>query len=397
MSKEIAIVGSGPAGLMAADYLATKGYKVVIFEKRGGIGRKLYIAGASGLNITNSAPLDEFASVYISNKPDLWTKVIRDFPPQAWIQFIEEKLEETTFLGTSGRYFVKSMTAAKLVKNWKKRLVSLGVTFKTSYDVVDLKPSTNLKSREISIYFNDHEPYQADAIVLALGGGSYEDDLPLTWPDMLRSHQIEVSNFEPSNSGWHVNLPKEFFDEAAGQPLKNINFQSSRGAKLGDLVVTSYGLEGTPVYFLGEVGRAILDLKPDLTEDQVLSRLRKVKENFSPIKRVKKTLKLCQASEVLIYYFTKDHPELSLENLAKLIKNFPIELLSPRPLNESISSSGGVNLDEVSDDFMLHRLPGVFVAGEMLDFDAPTGGYLIQGCISTAVAMCQGVEKYLGD
>lgn len=397
MSKEIAIVGSGPAGLMAADYLATKGYKVVIFEKRGGIGRKLYIAGASGLNITNSAPLDEFASVYISNKPDLWTKVICDFPPQAWIQFIEEKLEETTFLGTSGRYFVKSMTAAKFVKNWKKRLVSLGVTFKTSYHVVDLKPSTNLNSREISIYFDDHEPHQADAVVLALGGGSYEEDLPITWPDMLRSHQIKVSNFEPSNSGWHVNLPKGFFDEAAGQPLKNINFQSSRGAKLGDLVVTSYGLEGTPVYFLGEVGRALLDLKPDLTEDQVLSRLRKVKENFSPIKRVKKTLKLCQASEALIYYFTKDHPELSLENLAKLIKNFPIELLSPRPLSESISSSGGVNLDEVSDDFMLHRLPGVFVAGEMLDFDAPTGGYLIQGCISTAVAMCQGVEKYLAE
>jgi uncharacterized flavoprotein (TIGR03862 family) len=397
MSKEIAIVGSGPAGLMAADYLATKGYKVVIFEKRAGIGRKLYIAGASGLNITNSAPLDEFVSVYVSNKPDLWKKAIHDFPPQAWIQFIEEKLQETTFLGTSGRYFVKSMTAAKLVKNWKKRLVGLGVAFKTSYHMVDLKPSTNLDSKTVLIHFNDHEPHQADAVVLALGGGSYEEDLPITWPDMLRSHQIEVSNFEPSNSGWHVNFPKGFLDEAAGQPLKNINFRSSRGAKLGDLVVTSYGLEGTPVYFLGEVGQVILDLKPDLTEDQVLSRLKNVKENFSPIKRVKKTLKLCSASEALLYHFTKELPALSLESLSKLIKNFPLELLSPRPLSESISSSGGVSLDEVSVDFMLHRLPGVFVAGEMLDFDAPTGGYLIQGCISTAVAMCHGIEKYLGE
>ena len=396
MSKVIAIVGSGPAGLMAADYLATKGYKVTIFERRGGIGRKLFIAGASGLNITNSAPLEEFMSAYVSRSPDLWKQVIRDFPPQAWIHFIEEKLGESTYLGTSGRYFVKSMTAGRLIKNWKKRLLSLGVNFQTSHHLVDLKPPSLQNSQSVELFFKNHETQCADAVALALGGGSYEDHVPITWPEMLRKNLVEVSGFEPSNSGWHVKLPQEFFDEASGLPLKNIRLTTARGSKLGDLVVTDYGLEGTPIYFLGEVGEGILDLKPDLTVDQVLDRLKKVKENFSPIKRVKKTLKLCQASEAILYHITKGDHELSLEKMAQAVKNLPLELLCPRPLSESISSSGGVCLNQLSSGFMLHQLPGVFVAGEMLDFDAPTGGFLIQGCVSTAIAMCHGIEEYLG-
>lgn len=408
MTHKVAIVGSGPSALMCADILAERGFRVTLFEKRGAMGRKLFIAGSSGLNITNALPVSEFASLYKGGSTEFWNKLLGEFGPKNWIEFLETKLNEKTFLGTSGRYFVKSMTAVGIVRAWKKRLVHLGVEFFMNHEWTEIQESTmpfstlkkdlndpEFKKNKINLGFHTGYRAEFDAVCLCLGGGSWETESPLRWTQIFKKHDIAFQDFTPTNTGWHVNLPENFFKEAQGLPLKNVIFSSALGTKKGDLVVTAYGLEGTPVYFLGKSGMCFLDLKPDLNEKEILARLNSVKENMAAFRRVKRTLKLSRASEALIYHVSTGLGIQSCSEMAHLIKKIPIELTTPRPLLESISSSGGVSLDEIDDQLMLKKMPGVFLSGEMLDWDAPTGGFLIQGCISMGAKAGQNISHYL--
>ncbi|HET9237899.1 MAG TPA: TIGR03862 family flavoprotein [Oligoflexus sp.] len=375
--RRIAVIGSGPAGLMAADGLAVAGHAVTLFEKRKGLSWKLYIAGGSGLNISNSLPLDAFARHY-TGPDDHWRACLAEFGPKDWIAFIEEKLGIGTFLGTSQRYFVETMHAALLVRNWKKRLEDLGVSIRLNTEIKDFQAADQ---GGWDLIGTSEKLGTFDAVIFALGGGSYEKDAP-AWPLMFAAKGMSFTPFAPSNTGFEVKWPEAFLKEAEGQPIKNILLQSPRGERKGDLVITEYGLEGTPIYFAGVSGVVHLDLKPDLTAEQVLERLQKTRENLSPMRRAQKFLQLSPGSKALLFHMTEPEAARDLATLARLIKHFPLQLEQPRPLLESISSSGGLRWENLDANLMLTACPRVYCAGEMLDWDAPTGGFLIQACIS---------------
>ncbi len=390
--KTVGIVGSGPAALMAAEVVSATGTSVSLFEKRKGLGRKLLIAGSSGLNITNSLPLDEFTRHYSGGPADFWKRVIGGFTPKDWIGFIEKDLGIPTFEGTSGRYFVENMKASLLLQAWKKRLSDRGVEFHLGTECVGFKES----GRQIELELADGTKRSFDAVCFALGGGSYED-APVRWPEMFQMRGLKFREFTPSNVGYTVAWKEGFLKEAEGLPLKRILLTSPRGSRQGEMVVTKYGLEGTPVYFVGKKGWVVLDLKPDLSAAEILKKLSSVKENLSPLRRIKKVLNLDDAALALLFHHGP--PEVlkstDLPKVVGMVKEFRLELGDPRPLAEAISSGGGLDLAEIGPDFMLRKIPGVFAAGEMLDWDVPTGGFLIQGCVAMGRAAGQGILDYL--
>lgn len=364
---------------MAATVLAEAGVPVTLFERRPSYGRKLLIAGSSGLNVSHKTDLEDFLSHYRGFDRAIWRRFFEIFSPDDWIRFIES-LGLETFVGTSSRYFVKEMKASGLLRAWRSRLTDLGVQFVPNHEWSGFE---ELSSFEVSGLF--------------LGGGSWEDSEP-KWPKIMQAAGVRVKPFYSANAGYEVAWREEFLQEAEGKPLKNIRLKNKNGEKAGELVVTRYGLEGTPVYFLGEAGSAVLDLKPQLSRDEILARLRSVRENLSPIRRVKKVLGLCEASFALLFHHTDESIRGDLELLTARIKEFPIELLRARPLVEAISSTGGVDLDEVStepgNELALKRFPGVFVGGEMLDWTAPTGGFLIQAAVTQGAVAGKGMLRY---
>jgi uncharacterized flavoprotein (TIGR03862 family) len=361
---------------MAADGLASRGHAVTLFEKRKGLSWKLYVAGGSGLNISNSLPLEQFAKHYTGPAAH-WKACLEEFGPRDWLRFIEDKLGIGTFLGTSQRYFVETMHAALLVRHWKRRLEELGVVIRLNTLCTDFRPG----AEGWELFRLEESLGSFDALVFALGGGSYEKE-DLEWPTMFHAKGISFQPFAPSNTGFEVNWPAAFLKEAEGQPIKNILFTSTRGERKGDLVITAYGLEGTPIYFAGETGLVHLDLKPDLNREQIIQRLQKTRENLAPMRRAQKFLQLSPGSKALLFHMAPADAGRDLMSLAQLIKHFPLQLERPRPLSESISSSGGLLWENFDANLMLKTLPGVYCAGEMLDWDAPTGGFLIQACIS---------------
>lgn len=390
--KKVAIIGSGPAALMAAEVISGAGHAVSIFEKRKGPARKLLIAGSSGLNITNNLPMAEFLRHY-TGPVDLWKRVLSTFSPQHWIRFIED-LGLETFLGTSGRYFVRDMKASRLLQTWLARLGQRGVSF--FYDDECENFSQMGEFQKISLDFSQSRGVQVDAACFCLGGGSYEPkEIPLRWPILFKNKGLELEVFTPSNVGYCVHWSPAFLKEAEGLPLKNIQFTSSRGTRKGDLVITRYGIEGTPVYFAGEVGEIEIDLKPDLSLEQILIKCRAVKENLSPIRRVSKQLNLCPAALALLFHMGDKAILKDLTLLAQTLKHFKVLLHGTQSLAESISSQGGLQFSELDSNFMLFKYPGIFAAGEMLNWDAPTGGFLIQACVSQGFAMGLGVLGYL--
>ena len=375
-----AIYGSGPAGLMAATVLAEAGVPVTLFERRPSYGRKLLIAGSSGLNVSHHCDLYEFISHYRGFSEEVWRRFFTVLSPTDWIRFIE-RLGLETFVGTSSRYFVREMKASGLLRAWRSHLEKLNVKFMPGHE------------------WNGFAGGDGFAVTgLFLGGGSWEDVTP-SWPEKMRGAGIQVREFEPSNVGYEVAWKDEFLKEAEGKPLKNIVLKNRSGSKAGELVITRYGLEGTPIYFLGQVGLAHVDLKPSMSEAEILVRLQEVRENLSPIRRVKKHLSLGDAAMALLFHHTDEKTRNDLQALVSRIKAFPVELLRPRPLIEAISSTGGVDLNEVSIEFgnelALKRFPSVFAGGEMLDWSAPTGGFLIQGAVTQGAVAGQSMLNYL--
>lgn len=388
-SKPIAIIGSGPAGLMAATRIASKGYPVHVYEKKAGLGRKILIAGSSGLNITYDCGLEELIKNY-SGPPSLWRQVLTSFTPQDWIKFIES-LGLETFRGTSRRYFVKGMKGSAFLQAWIQFLKSKGVLFFLNHTCLDFEVGEG----EVRLRFED-EVKSFSSVCFCLGGGSWEKiEKPLQWPKIFISKKIRFNEFYSANAGFQVNWTEAFLKEAEGLPLKNIVFSNRKGSRAGELIITRYGLEGTPIYALGEKGQAWLDLKPDLNESEIFRLLSKSKDNLSPLRRAKKILKLSPAALALLFHFKNQKTSMNLEYWVKTIKKFPIQLNESQPLEEAISSGGGIDWSEISPDFMLKSYPGVFVSGEMIDWIAPTGGFLIQGCVSLGYRAAEGILKEL--
>lgn len=387
--RKFAVIGSGPSGLLCAAALARAGAEVEIFEKKKGPGRKLLIAGSSGLNISYDHPLDSFHEFYDGPHERL-SKILRAFPPTAWLLFIHD-LGIKTFRGTSRRYFVEGLKASKLLRAWLERLGQAGATIHYEHECTGFDALAD----GVRLSFANGVSQEFAAVCFALGGGSYEEtEKPLRWPRFFKDKGLAFKEFSASNVGYNVDWPRAFLEEAEGKPLKGIKLTTSRGSKKGDLVITRYGIEGTPVYFHGAPGTAHVDLLPDFTLEDLAEKLAKPgKEKLSPLRLINKRLKLSEAASALLFHLTTAKDRASVERLTAVLKSFPIELKHPQPIDEAISSSGGLEWSELDEGLMLKKFPRIFAAGEMLDWDAPTGGFLIQMCVSQGFVAGESIIK----
>jgi len=377
---------------MAASVISrARQHRVAIFEKRRRPGQKLLIAGSSGLNISNNLPMIDFLKLY-SGPEAFWQRTLAYCSREDWLAFIHG-LGLETFLGTSGRYFVKEMKALGLLNAWRQQLTLQNVAWQFAHEFTDFEPRPG---GGWQLKFAGGRTEDFDAVCFGLGGGSYEPkEKPLRWPPIFLRKGLRFKPFTAANAGYQVAWPAPLLAEAEGLPLKNVELKSSRGTRRGDLVITSYGIEGTPVYFFGESGTVTLDLKPDMTVTQILERCASGQENLAPMRRVKRYLNLCPGSLAVLFHLTPRAIAGDLPALAERIKALPVMLGEKQSLDEAISAAGGLELAELDDRFMLKRFPGLFAAGEMLDWDAPTGGFLIQGCVSQGAGAGQGILDYL--
>lgn len=386
MPAQIAVIGGGPAGLRAAEVAATAGAKVTLYDAKRSVGRKFLVAGKSGLNLTNAEEFEAFLARY--HGPDLdfnWLRDLLTSFDSAALRTWAAGLGVETFAASGGKVFPSSMKAAPLLRAWIKRLKTHGGQFAMNHRF------TNLQADPLSLSFatpSGTVVEKPDAVVLALGGGSWpETGSTGAWTRIFEELGIAIDPLHSANCGWEVNWPPSLVEAAEGQPLKNIAISAGGQSQNGELVVTRYGLEGAPLYHLGPILREMehpqitLDLKPTFSKNEIHDRLRAVSSNY--VREARRRLKLSAAGAALLRHLPHLGPWSSPETLAQAIKECPLPLIQARPLAEAISSAGGVRWSELDSSLMLRKLPGVFVAGEMIDWEAPTGGYLIQGCMAT--------------
>ncbi len=396
--RTVHIVGAGPAGLMAAERLAAAGLAVVIHEAMPSPSRKLLMAGRGGLNLTHSEPMEGFLSRYGAAAPVVapWLKVFSPTDLIGWA----EGLGQTTFVGSSGRVFPRAMKASPLLRAWLARLAAAGVELRTRSRWVGFDGD----GQKFETPDGPHTEHP-DAVVLALGGASWPRlGSDGAWAPWLADRGVAVTPFRPSNVGFDVAWSPVFAERFAGEPLKPIALSYGAEAVRGEAMLTGYGIEGGAVYALSaglrdaiaRDGSATLtvDLRPDLSIDALANRLTKARGKDSVTNWLRKTAGLSPAAIGLLREIPGELPA-GTEKLARRIKSVRLTLTGVQGLARAISSAGGVALDQVDDHLMLKALPGVFVAGEMLDWEAPTGGYLLQASMASGVAAAAGVQAWL--
>lgn len=403
LSKNTAVIGAGPAGLMAAEVLAQGGAQVTVYDAMPSAGRKFLMAGRGGLNLTHSEPLPAFLARYREAMPHL-AAAIEAFPPQA-LRDWSEALGQETFVGSSGRVFPKAFKASPLLRAWLRRLDSMGVKFALRH------PWTGWDEQGRLCFQTPDGPraVEAQAIVLALGGASWPRlGSNGSWTAILGAKGVKISPLRPANSGFTVAWSDIFRDRFEGQPLKGVALTSGKHSVRGEAVITRTGIEGGAVYALSaelreavEEGTAILHvaLRPDLDTTALTAKLSAPRGKQSLSNFLRKAAGLSPAAIGLLQEAAKASgtPLVSLApvDLASLINAVPIELTGVAPIARAISTAGGIAFSELDSDFMIRRLPGVFAAGEMLDWEAPTGGYLLQASFATGVAVGRGALKWL--
>lgn len=377
------VIGGGPAGLRAAEIASAAGARVIVCDGQRSVGRKFLVAGRGGLNLTHSEPVENFPSRYV-DEPDRWRDLLREFSPddlRAWAA----ELGVQTYVGTSGRVFPLGQKAAGLLRAWVRRLRASGVEFRTDSRLATLERTPDGWCAELQTSEGKFS-LTSNAVVLALGGASWPDTgSEGTWPAILSAHGVEIAPWTPANCGWEVDWPPALLARAEGLPLKNLTVRVAQESVSGELLITRYGLEGGALYHLGRALRAMkqpsleIDLKPQLSVEAMLKRTTAGND-------ARAWFGLCKLSTAAMALVEIIYPEDcdNRERLIARLKNFTLRLKGPRPIAEAISSAGGVRWSELDDNLMLRKLPGVFVAGEMIDWEAPTGGYLLQGCFSTA-------------
>jgi uncharacterized flavoprotein (TIGR03862 family) len=372
--KKIAIIGTGPAALMAASILCEAKLEVHLFERRKSAGWKLLVAGSSGLNVTHGGEEAELFRCYRTRAEEM-KKCLAIFPRARWLKFLEE-LGETPYLGTSKRYLIENEKAAALLKRWVETIQAKGGVFHFAKELQSVNFS------EKSAQFQDGTNFSADSFLFALGGPSWEKS-PSPWPQIFSD--FTFTPFQPANAGYSFAASPDFFQRAEGKPIKGLALTTRLGTKVGELMITRYGLEGTPIYTLGCPGEAELDLKPDLSLERLIERLGKDPKFFW------RQAKLSPGAEILAKEFLPAHG--SPEEFARKLKNYKIQLLAPQPLTESISASGGLSWNELDENLMLKKAPDFYCAGEMVDWDAPTGGFLLQGSVSMGAVAAFAIAK----
>jgi len=399
LSGNIAIIGGGPAGLRAAEVAAAGGALVTLFDAKPSVGRKFLVAGRGGLNLTNTESRESFITRYtgLDHPPGLWATLLAEFDSEALRQWAAE-LGVETFAATSGRVYPLELKAATLLRRWVQRLRAAGVHFALRHRWMGLQPGARWR---IDFQVGDEtRTVEADAIVLALGGGSWpQTGSDGAWVSVLEKSSVRVEPLVSANCGWEICWPPAVLAQAEGQPLKNITARVGETMAVGELLVTRYGLEGGVIYQLGSALRAmqgpelVIDFKPTHTIAQLVKKLGNCQRNF--LAEARSRWRLSDAVVAILENLPGRAPFLSAEALAAVVKNCALRLTGPRPLTEAISSAGGVRWAELDSSLMVRRLPGVFVAGEMIDWDAPTGGYLMQGCFATGSRAARGALEWL--
>jgi hypothetical protein len=397
----VAIIGGGPAGLMAAELLTRGGAKTTIFERMPSVGRKFLLAGRGGLNLTHSDALPDFLARYGAQEAHL-RDAIEAFPPSA-VRAWCEGLGQDTFVGTSGRVFPKAFKASPLLRAWLRRLDGAGVGLKLRHRWVGWGEQGGLlfetPAGRVSV--------QADAAVLALGGASWPRlGSDGGWADVLRESGVTVAPLRPANCGFVAQWSDRFGERYQGQPLKRIALSFGKRSVRGEAIVTRQGLEGGGIYALSASlrdaiaasGEATLhiDLRPDLSAAQLRDRLEAPRHKQSLSTFLRKSVNLSPVAIGLLHEAASSRlASMNATELAALITAVPVRLVAAAPLERAISTAGGVSFDALDGAFMLRQRPGVFVAGEMLDWEAPTGGYLLQAAFSTGAAAARGALAWL--
>jgi hypothetical protein len=403
--RHVAIVGAGPAGLMAADVIsAAGGVRVSIWERMPSVGRKFLMAGRGGLNLTHGEDIESFLARYGSGTPRL-RAAIEAFPPaevRAWC----EGLGQPTFVGSSGRVFPQAMKTSPLLRAWLKRLGDRGIALHTRHRWTGWHEDGRL-------HFETPEGGRstvADATVLALGGASWPSlGSDGRWTAILAAAGIEVSPLRPANCGFLVGWSEVFRERFEGEPLKRIAITHDGLTARGDAIVTAGGIEGGAIYPLSRGMREAilasgettisLDLRPDIRTEVLAAAFTRSSQKQSISNVLRKAGQLQPAAIGLLQEHARACARplsgFAPEDLASLVKAVPVRLAGVAPIDRAISSAGGVCLNEVGPDYMVPKRPGVFVAGEMLDWEAPTGGYLLQACFSTGAAAGRGVLEWL--
>ena len=399
MSHAIAVIGGGPAGLRAAEVLAGAGCAVTLFDHKPTVGRKFLMAGRGGLNLTHSEPLPEFLQKYGAAQ-HVMARAFTLCSPNDLVAWCHD-LGFETFVGTSGRVYPKVMKATPLLRAWLKKLDRLGVTFALRHRWTgwegDALAFTAEGGRAVS--------FRPDATLIALGGASWPHlGSDGHWAEIFRAQDVPLAPFRPANCGFTVAWSDVFRDRHAGEPLKPVTLSFAGRTQRGEIMITRTGLEGSLIYAFGAAlrdaieadGKAVitLDLRPDLAQDEVLRRLRAPRGHRTLSNHLRKAVSPLAAS--LLREGARDLSPDPVA-LAGRIKAMPLTLVATGPLRRAISTAGGVRLDALTDDLMLKDKPGVFVAGEMMDWEAPTGGYLLQGCFSTATLAARGILSRLAE
>ncbi|RKK03702.1 TIGR03862 family flavoprotein [Pseudoroseomonas wenyumeiae] len=390
-----AVLGAGPAGLMAAETIAAAGHPVRVFDRMPSPARKFLMAGRGGLNLTHSEPLDAFLARYAEAAPRL-APAIRAFPPEALIAWAEE-LGQEMFTGSSGRVFPRALKASPLLRAWLARLATQGVTLLPQHEWRGFTPDGALRlgtpGGEVAL--------RPAATVLALGGASWPRlGADGSWAGFLPG--VAVAPFRPSNMGFRIHWSAVFREKFEGTPLKRIALSFAGRTVRGEAVVTARGIEGGAVYALSAPLREaiardgaatlLLDLRPDLDATTLARKLDEPRRGQSLSTFLRKAAAL---PPVAIGLVQEALHAGATAPLSELVKALPLRLEAPEGLERAISSAGGIRLEEVDEQFMLRAHPGLFAAGEMLDWEAPTGGYLLQACFATGRAAGLGVARWL--
>lgn len=396
MSK-IAIIGAGPAGLMAAEVLAQSGHQVAIYEKMPSPARKFLMAGLGGLNITHAGSLEAVKDAYFQASPAL-LNALEAFPPETVLDWMAG-LGEPGFTGSSGKIFPLSFKTSPLLRAWLRRLESLKVQLHTRHTWVGLDPQGDLLMQSDT---GDRFVVPCAAAVFAMGGAS--------WPRLGSDggwveHLQPVAQIEPllpSNMGININWSDFIKSVFAGAPLKAIQLHLGEQHVSGEAVITRYGLEGPAIYALSAGLRAALahgpttlhmDLRPALSHQAIVGKLSNVRAKQSVANRLRRALKLSAIERALLH--EGGVPPKQPDQLATLVKRLPLKVAGMQGLDRAISTAGGICDTDLTDKFMLRQRPGFFAAGEMLNFDAPTGGYLLQAALASGRMAGQGVLDFL--
>jgi hypothetical protein len=400
----IAVIGGGPAGLMAAEVAARGGAAVTVYERMPTVGRKFLLAGRGGLNLTHSEDLAGFLARYGAAEPML-RAAIESFPPSALRAWVEA-LGQETFVGSSGRVFPKAMKTSPLLRAWLRRLAADGVAFKLRHRWI----GWDRQGRLLFATSDGEQAIDADAAILALGGASWPHlGSDGAWVDAFSGAGIGVTPLRPANSGFLVDWSDIFRSRFAGQPLKRVELAFGGRQVRGEAVVTRTGLEGGGIYAISAAlreaiaasGEALLhiDLRPDVPHADVEAQLARPRAKQSTSNFLRKSVRLPPVAIGLLQEAAMASSQrlaaMPPSALAGLIKAVPVRLTGVAPIDRAISTAGGVAFDAIDESFMLRRRPGVFVAGEMLDWEAPTGGYLLQACFATGAAAARGALAWL--